>query len=84
MKWLSDQALDRLSAAADAPDLSGTENEPAERLKFLLSGRARHEDAMLVNQFGRTDGQGDGTGLGRREPRTTQGLLQTRESDSSA
>ena len=24
MKWLSDQALDRLRAAADAPDLSGT------------------------------------------------------------
>ena len=24
MKWLSDEALDRLRAAADAPDLSGT------------------------------------------------------------
>ena len=24
MKWLSDQALDRLRAAADTPDLSGT------------------------------------------------------------
>jgi serine/threonine protein kinase len=32
MKWLSDAALDRLRAAADSPDLSGTRYELVEKL----------------------------------------------------
>jgi serine/threonine protein kinase len=51
MKWLSNQALDRLRAAADAPDLSGTGYVLLDKLGAGgMGGVFRVEDTALARQ----------------------------------
>jgi serine/threonine protein kinase len=51
MKWLSDSALDRLRAAADAPDLSGTRYLLQDKLgQGGMGGVYRVEDTILTRQ----------------------------------
>src|SRR5580765_4121194 len=75
MKWLSDQALDRLRMAADMPDLSGTGYVLLDKLGAGgMGGVFRVEDTALGRQvalkvIGIVDSSGEFSGRLLREAR---------------